>query len=122
MFHVPEKFRVTTGGYGSDSSIVNNGLFRIKSLKLKTPIKVICSYKEGWDHVSVSLDVKHPNRCLTWEEMCFVKDLFWDKEDCVIQYHPAESEYVNCAPYVLHLWRSLDAVVPIPPSIMVGPK
>lgn len=25
-------------------------------------------------------------------------------------------------PYCLHLWRPLDAVIPLPPSILVGPK
>lgn len=54
-----------------------------------------------WEHVSVSLE----NRCPTWDEMCFVKDLFWEPEECVIQYHPPRSKYVNNHPYVLHMWK-----------------
>src|SRR5580658_4748259 len=44
-----------------------------------------------FEHVSVSL----AHRCPTWEEMCKIKDLFWDDEDVVVQFHPAKSEYVN---------------------------
>jgi hypothetical protein len=52
--------------------------------------------------------------------MSHVKDMFWDTEETVVQYHPPESEYVNTHPYVLHLWRQTDAELPRPPAIMVG--
>jgi hypothetical protein len=58
---------------------------------------------ENWEHVSVS--VPGNARCPTWEEMCFIKDTFWNDEDCVVQFHPPKSQYVNVHPYVLHLWR-----------------
>lgn len=54
-----------------------------------------------WEHVSVSL----VNRCPSWEEMCIVKNLFWDRDEAVLQYHPPEEEYVNHHPYCLHLWK-----------------
>ncbi len=60
---VPNKYRVKNGPYGSDDSIGNNGMFIIKSLKFKSPLRVICSDQEGWEHVSVSLS----HRCPTWE-------------------------------------------------------
>ena len=72
----------------------------------------------GWEHVSVS----RRDRCPTWDEMCLVKALFWDEEDCVIQYHPPRSEYVNNHPNCLHLWRPIGVSLPMPPSIMVGFK
>jgi hypothetical protein len=72
---------------------------------------------EGWEHVSVSTARRTPN----WREMCFVKDLFWDAEECVVQFHPPKSEYVNNHPLVLHLWRQ-KAGFPMPPSILVGVK
>jgi hypothetical protein len=81
-------------------------------------LRVIASDGEGWDHVSVSL----PNRCPTWEEMCRIKDLFFDEDETVVQFHPKKSEYVNCHPYCLHLWRSQDQEAVLPPSILVGPK
>lgn len=72
----------------------------------------------GWEHASISLAF----RCPTWEEMCMVKDLIWEPEDTVVQYHPPKSEYVNCMPYCLHLWRQVGAEFPRPPIWTVGPK
>lgn len=95
----------------------------------------------GWDHVSVSLATRTP----TWEEMCWVKRLWFLPEEVVMQLHPAESEYVNYHPFCLHLWRpqsdaEIAAIreewgeewiygdlqshgdIPLPSSILVGPK
>ena len=53
--------------------------------------------------------------------MCFIKDVFWDEEDVVIQYHPKKSEYVNRHENCLHLWRPvLDDPIPTPPKELVG--
>jgi hypothetical protein len=46
--------------------------------------------------------------------MCRIKDLFFDDEDWVVQFHPARSEYVNHHPYTLHLWKPLDTALPTP--------
>jgi hypothetical protein len=70
----------------------------------------------GWEHVSVSTDRRIPN----WIEMSFVKNLFWAAEECVVQYHPPQSEYVNNHPRVLHLWRWTKGDFPMPPNILVG--
>lgn len=64
-------------------------------------LKVLCSDGGGWDHVSVSTHT----RCPTWQEMCFIKDLFFDPHEVVMQLHPAKSEYVNHHEFCLHLWR-----------------
>jgi hypothetical protein len=72
----------------------------------------------AWDHVSISVR----NRCPNWEEVCFVKHLFWGEEETVLQLHVPTSEYVNYHPHTLHLWKPLLFKVPLPPSIMVGPK
>lgn len=76
---------------------------------------VIASHGGGWEHVSVSLENRTPN----WKEMCFIKDLFFEAEDCVIQYHPPKSNYVNINPYVLHMWRPLNEKIPMPPKAFV---
>ena len=68
------------------------------------------------------MSVSWPNRCPTWDEMCMVKKAFFEPEDVVIQYHPAESEYVNLHPHCLHMWRPRFTKIPCPPSWMVGPK
>jgi hypothetical protein len=79
-----------------------------------------CSPEAEWEHVSVSPLDTALKRCPTWDEMCFVKDLFWLPEDTVVQFHPPKSEYVNLAAYCLHLWRPISAEVPRPPKILVG--
>ena len=71
-----------------------------------------------WEHVSVSTR----RRCPHWKEMCFVKDLFWDEEEMVMQLHPPKSQWVNNHNFCLHLWRPLDGNIPSPPSIAVGYK
>ena len=80
--------------------------------------RVIWSNGDGWDHVSVSWDRRTP----TWEEMAKAKKLFFYPEEYCVQYHPAESEYVNYHPYCLHIWRYQQPGMPTPPSWMVGPK
>ena len=55
------------------------------------------------EHVSVA----GPKETPRWETMCVIKDLFWDDEDEVIQYHPKKSQYVNMHPRTLHMWREV---------------
>ena len=81
-------------------------------------LTVVCSDGGGWDHVSVSLK----NRCPSWKEMCFIKDLFFSPEETVVQYHPKKSEYVNNHEFCLHLWRNQSAEHVLPPSGFVGTK
>lgn len=116
-FHVPNKKRIRTGRLASEDSIGNAGAFAIK-LRNSQLVFVIASDAMGWEHVSVS----RLDSCPTWDEMCQIKAMFWDEEDCVIQFHPARSDYVNNHPNCLHLWRPTDVEMPVPPSIMVGLK
>lgn len=84
-----------------------------------TKATIIWSWGMGWEHVSVCpLNGTMP----TWDDMCFIKDMFWYDEDCVIQYHPPKSEYVNNMPNCLHLWKPIGKEVPLPPSILTGIK
>lgn len=114
-FHVPEQFRVRSGRLASTPAFGNNGLFFIRAPRCDT-LRAIASDGEGWEHVSVSL----PQRCPSWDEMCRIKALFWDDEDCVMQLHPPRSEWVNNMNFCLHLWRPVDAAIPRPPALMVG--
>ena len=41
-------------------------------------------------------------------------------EECVVQYHPPKSEYVNFHPYCLHLWRKVGENFETPPKHFVG--
>lgn len=54
----------------------------------------------------------------SWDEMCWIKHLFFKPEECVVQFHPPAERYVNYEP-VLHLWRPQDIEFPMPPLICV---
>ena len=113
---VLEAGRITSGRLASTAADGFNGVFIIKGLKGR--LRLIVSDEEGWEHVSGS----YPNARLqipSWKEMCFVKDLIWKPDEVVVQYHPAESDYVNIHPGVLHLWRPTDVDLPLPPKIFV---
>jgi hypothetical protein len=69
-----------------------------------------------WDHLSVST----PTRCPTWEEMEFLKRLFFERDECAMQLHVPPRDHVDNHPFCLHIWRPLDVEIPRPPSIMVG--
>jgi hypothetical protein len=120
---VPEKLeagRVREGGYATTSVAGMVGAFMVTG-PAGRELAIISSGPDkeyGWEHVSVSLRNKTP----TWVEMCFVKDLFWDEEEVVMQLHPAKSEYVNYHPHCLHLWRPMNVDIPTPHAILVGPK
>lgn len=102
-----------------------NGIFVVPLSDDTTAVCVI-SKGGGWEHLSVRMEVRWPDGKMThetpeWDEMCKVKELFWDDpEDVVMQLHPAKSKYVNMHPNVLHLWRPINGhEIPTPPMIMV---
>lgn len=91
----------------------------------KTSLQIIASSGDEqipWEHVSIHARDYLGMRTPTWKEMCFVKDLFWEVEETVIQYHPPRSLYVNNHPHVLHLWKPIGLEVTLPPTIAVGIK
>lgn len=132
MFHVPEQYRISEGRMGSTAEAGNNGAFQIPnkggatthrvSLRKHRMMFVVASAGEGWEHVSVHVyDAFHEIFYIPdWNEMCYIKELFWDPEDVVMQLHPKKSEYVNNHKHVLHLWRPIIEIIPTPPSILVG--
>lgn len=125
--NLPEKLelgRVLSGPMASDPAWGGYGAFFVQG-PCGEELKIVASgadaddkMSEGWEHVSISTRRRPPN----WQEMCFVKDLFWSEEECVIQFHPPRSEYVNNHPHCLHLWRPTDNHIRLPPSILVGYK
>jgi hypothetical protein len=92
-----------------------NGMFRFTFEG--QALRVIAGEGDGWQHVSVT--VEGDKRPPKWKVMCAVKDLFFEPEHWVVQYHPAQEVYVNMHPGCLHLWRPLDAPLPTPPKWMV---
>lgn len=74
---------------------------------------VIASVDEGggvaWEHVSVCRP--HSDKLPTWEEMCAIKDMFFEPEEECVQFHPKKSSYANIAQNCLHIWRPVDGVL-----------
>jgi hypothetical protein len=123
-FHVPNERRVRRGTGASSEADGNNGWFVMDSPKQRgRRLLIVASDGLGWEHVSVHAS-EGPDRSMTptWAEMCFVKDVFWDDEDVVMQLHPRKSEYVNFHAHTLHLWRPTDQTIPTPHHLLVGPR
>lgn len=122
-FHVPEELRLLHGPQATTHHDGNNGAFVLPCPLPARWLLIIASDGEGWEHVSVHVhdQATGKNYIPTWQEMCTVKDAFWDEEDVVIQYHPRKSEYRNCHPFTLHLWRPIGVALPTPDPRLVAP-
>ena len=127
---IPEQFRISFRQSKKGDSF---GGFQVPSPDrtriTKTDLMIIAT--DGmpgieWEHVSVravkNISGNWKNLLPNWGEMCYVKSLFWDDEDVVMQLHPKKSEYINNHSCVLHLWRPANLEIPTPPSIAVGIK
>ena len=67
---------------------------------------VVWSNKENrWEHVSVSPKVQY--KIPTWNDMCQLKDIFFNDDEEVLQLHPAKNNYVNIKDNCLHLWKPI---------------
>lgn len=103
MLRYPEQYRVQSV-YGLNSFFVPfNGKTLAVCASVDTDDKGI-----KWEHVSVSL--KH--RIPTWQELKFIKMLFWDPEDEVLQLFPPQSQYIDVHKNCLHLWRPINVDLP----------
>ncbi len=112
-----ESHRVRDGQRGSDASYGNNGAFEIPLGN--ESLGVVASDGEGWDHVSVQVVGPLGSRTPSWDDMDYVRKLFFRGDEWVVQYHPPTDKHLNDHPLVLHMWRSQRETVPVPPSWMV---
>ena len=80
---------------------------------------VVVSTGAGWEHVSVSPEKKRITP--SWDDMCKLKEMFFNEDEAVIQIHPPKADYVNMVPNCLHLWRCTYKEMVLPPRILVGP-
>lgn len=128
--NLPERFRdKQSSGFKTTKEDGANGTFLIPHCYEKDWMYlVVISDGMGWEHVSVSIYNKRKEcgMALTpsWDDMCVVKDLFFDADEMVIQIHPPRSMYVNNHKHCLHLWRCTLAPpydgMPMPNPMMVG--
>ena len=121
MFKVPNRNRIRKGLLASHEDNGNNGAFSF-FFSPKVELRCIASDGEGWEHVSVIAYIQGGNymRTPSWGEMCKIKEMFWDDEDVIIQFHPKKSEYVNNHDYCLHLWREIGVEYKTPPTELIG--
>jgi len=124
---MPEEFRCEMGSPNSALRYLyhsepgeQRGTFWLPRPGKKTGQYFFClvSSGMGWDHISVSIPAE--KRCPTWEEMCYVKEFFFHRNECVVQFHPKEKDYVNMHEHCLHLWRCQTQEFPTPDPLMVG--
>jgi hypothetical protein len=107
----PEGYRGPGGGY---FEVPTRELGRLDTLRVIADNGTM-GEATGWEHVSVSLQSRTP----TWSEMSRIKELFWRDDECVVEYHPPKSSYINLHEFVLHLWRKIDYEFPMPPLDLV---
>lgn len=93
-----------------NSKIWNYTPFPTNSAFIKLPDCGTCSViwgddEEGYEHVSVSPKKKF--NMPTWNDMCVLKDMFFEDDEEVYQIHPKKSEYVNVMENCLHLWKPI---------------
>ncbi len=100
--------------YGNDE---HNGCFVLPNPRgaSEPELRVIATDGQGWDHVSVSTRSRTP----TWEEMAFIRDLFFEQSEIPVQFGPPRALYVNVHPYCLHWWRNQSVVYDLPPIRLV---
>lgn len=120
------QYRIKNGPLASSPSMGNYGAFWIP-LAPSTWAVVLAADSEvvKWEHVSVHIRYETSRRerrmrTPTWDEMCKIKDLFWDPEEAVMQLHVPASQHINNHPHVLHLWRPEDGRIPMPPPETLG--
>lgn len=78
-------------------------------------LRIIASWRCGWDHVSVS----RVDRCPTWQEMEKVKRAFFRDDELAMQLHVPSKDHINVHPHCLHIWRPHHAAIPTPPIGLV---
>lgn len=98
------------------------GMFIIPSIVDRQRLIILATSGHEWDHISVSRDDRIP----LWIEMEQIKRIFFHPEECVMQLHPPDADYVTGrwpgqrALFVLHLWKPHNYEIPRPPKWMVG--
>lgn len=112
-----DQYRINSGMFASPNG-ASFGAFQCNDLRIISSgsESEMGTLLNGFEHVSVSCAKRTP----MWEEMYVIKDMFWDDEECVIQYFPPKSQYVNVHQYCLHMWRPIGATIPIPPRHLLA--
>lgn len=111
---VKQGVAASTHENGNDGCFLLPGLRRARGEKREELI-VFSEVGRGWEHVSVSVlrKPRHP----TWEEMYYVRDMFWPRDEPVLQFYTTKSDSLS-----LHLWRAMDQELRLPDPLLPGEK
>lgn len=128
----PNEHRLKLAGHwASDDTFGMNGAFSIPLEGFGHRVIANCIVSDGsapevqgipglqWEHVSVHVVEYGLQKIPTWAQMCAVKDIFWNEDEAVVQFHPAKKDHINHNPNVLHLWRPRGGVFPMPAKVCV---
>lgn len=121
-----EKYRIKKGLMASTEEDGMKGAYFIR-FHCSSPgmwfYQVICGIGLGWEHVSVCIRQELKGNTFyktpSWDQMCYIKDLFWEENETVLQFHPKKSDYVNHHPNILHLWKRIGTDHDLPPTFTV---
>ena len=89
-------------------NVTNIGNARGGFIKLPDSGTASVLWDRDGDYEHVSVSPMHKFRTPTWDDMCFLKDIFFEDEEECYQIHPAKSQYVNLMDNCLHIWRRKD--------------
>lgn len=123
-FDKVEKYRVNLEGMPETHRGQTFGMFIIARPTIQIRMLACDGSETGWDHVSVSCKVQKPDGtkediCAPWDIMKMAKEFFWEDEECVVQFHPPASRYINRTENVLHLWKRVGQEYETPPTILI---
>lgn len=91
---IPYKRQILGGTYGTELVIGT-----------KKGSVIFSNNEGGYEHVSFS---PYSGKMPSWEDMCALKDIFWNDDEEVYQIHPPKNEYVDLQDNCLHLWKPIN--------------
>ena len=112
-----ESHRVLDGPLASDKNYGNNGAFEVPYNHVL--LMIVVGSGGGWEHVSVHAVGGGGSQTPSWEEMDYVRKLFFRADEWAIQYHAPTAKHIEHHPHVLHMWRPQNETIPVPPTWMV---
>src|SRR3972149_1913846 len=114
-----ERFRVRSGEMETEPNSGPQGAFEVPGPEGRTLWIIASDGRDwgeaalaglAWEHVSVHAGRKRA-QTPTWREMEYVRDLFWEEGDTVLQFSVPRAKHINLHDHVLHLWRQPGAEV-----------
>lgn len=122
-----DNYRITHPVCGNAPKGATYGMFSIPIPKKKQTVAIIIANdgtEGGWEHVSCHVRIAQGTRppimrVPSYDELCWLKDLFWESHECAMQFHVPKTDHINRHQHCLHLWRRAGANCELPPTIMV---